>query len=205
MTFPLLIPLFLIWLGVVIFLRRFRVWLFYYVLGAVGCAYWLILVFGSVLGLEITLAHTVAWTVHIIANLAGIPTRIFEGSPGLLLVLVIAQKIGWTALHVGVESSGLLEIGVLTSLLLFYPGWSILRRAQMIGIGGVAIWLTNIVRMLVIVVMLNRFGKEALVLAHMYVGKAVFFLLAIGIFWMLITFATLRDLEKRSKETQAAW
>jgi exosortase family protein XrtG len=201
---PLLVLLFIAWLGAVVFFRRFRIWLFYYILGAVGCAYWLILFFGTVLGFEVTLAHSVAGTVHLISNLIGVPTRIFEGSPGLLLVLVIAQKIGWTALHVGVESSGLLEVGVLTSLLLFYPGWPILRRAMLIGLGVAAILLTNIVRMLVIVLMLNRLGKEALVLAHMYVGKAVFFLLAIGIFWILITVATLRDLEKR-KRPQAAW
>jgi exosortase family protein XrtG len=173
-------------------------------MGAVGCAYWLILVFGNMLGLEPFLAHSVAWMVHFISNLIAIPTRVFESSPGLLLVMVIAQKIGWTALHVGVESSGFLEISVLVSLLIFYPGWSILRRVKLIALGGLAIWSANILRMLIIVVMLNRLGKEALVLSHMYVGKAVFFLLAVGIFWFLITFATLKDLERRRAQTQAA-
>jgi exosortase family protein XrtG len=194
------ILLFIAWLAVVVFLRYNRVWLLYYVLGTVGSTYWLVLVFGDVLGLELFLAQSVAWTVHLIADMIAIPTRVFTGAPGLLLVLVIAQRVGWTVLQVGVESSGMLEISVLASLLFFYPGWSLLRRAKLVALGGLAIWLANILRMLIIVVMLNRLGKEALVLAHMYVGKAVFFLLALGIFWFLITFATLQDLKLRKAQ-----
>jgi exosortase/archaeosortase family protein len=61
-------------------------------------------------------------------------------------------------------------------------------------------WTANILRMLVIVVMLNQFGKEALVLAHMYVGKAVFFLLVILIFWFIITRPTLKYLQERQSQ-----
>jgi exosortase family protein XrtG len=197
MNMFLLATLFILWLGCVAFLRYSRAWLPFYVLGAVGCAYWLILVFSNLFGLEPFLAHSVAWVVHIVSNLVGIPTRIFEGAPGVLLVLVIFQDIGWTVLQVGIESSGLLEISVLVSLLLFYPGWSLSRRALLIGIGGAAMWSANIIRMLVIVIMLNQFGKEALVLAHMYIGKGVFFLLVITIFWLLITRTTLKDLHRK--------
>jgi exosortase family protein XrtG len=157
-------------------------------------------VFGNQLGLEPLLAHSVAWMVHITSNLLGIPTRIFEGAPGVLLVLVIYQDIGWTVLQVGLESSGMLEITVLVSLLLFYPGWTLFHRLRLILFGGIAMWVANILRMLVIVVMLNQFGKEALVLAHMYVGKAVFFVLVILIFWFIITRPTLKQLQKRQSQ-----
>lgn len=200
MNYFLTALLFISWLAVVIFLRKTRIWLPFYVLGAVGCAYWLVLVFSNLLGLEPFLAHSVAWMVHIASNLMGIPTRIFEGAPGVLLVLVIYQDIGWTVLQVGIESSGLLEITVLVSLLLFYPGWSLFRRLRLIAFGGVAMWAANILRMLVIVVMLNQFGKEALVLAHMYVGKAVFFVLVILIFWFIITRPTLKYLQQKQSQ-----
>ena len=195
----LIITLFIIWFGTVAFLRYSRSWLPFYVIGAVGCAYWLILVFSNLFGLEPFLAHSVAWAVHVVSNLVGIPTRIFEGAPGVLLVLVIFQDIGWTVLQVGIESSGLLEISVLVSLLFFYPGWSPTRRAFLIGMGAIAMWGANIIRMLVIVVILNQFGKESLVLAHMYVGKAVFFVLVTAIFWTLITRTTLKDLRRKKK------
>jgi exosortase family protein XrtG len=200
MNVSLLALIFVIWVAVVIFLRKTRIWLPYYVVSAVGCAYWLVLVFGNQLGLEPLLAHSVAWMVHITSNLLGIPTRIFEGAPGVLLVLVIYQDIGWTVLQVGLESSGMLEITVLVSLLLFYPGWTLFHRLRLMLFGGIAMWVANILRMLVIVVMLNQFGKEALVLAHMYVGKAVFFVLVILIFWFIITRPTLKQLQKRQSQ-----
>ena len=200
MSSLLMVLLFVLWLAVVVFLRYARIWLPFYVVGAVGCAYWMILVFSNLLGLEPLLAHSVAWMVHITSNLLGIPTRIFKGAPGVLLVLVIFQEIGWTVLQVGIESSGLLEISVLVSLLLFYPGWSLSRRARLITVGGLAMWCANILRMLVIVVMLNQFGKDALVLAHMYIGKAVFFVLVILIFWFIITRTTLKDLHRQQTQ-----
>jgi exosortase family protein XrtG len=181
-------------LGVVVFAYRYHIWLVYYVIGAVGTAFWSILFLGNVLKMETWLAYSVAWTVHSISNGIGIPTQIFEKAPGLLLVMVVVQNIGWTVLQVGVESSGFLELSVLSSLLLFYPGWSLRRRASAILLGDAALWVANIIRMLIIVVMLNRLGKDALVFAHVYVGKMVFFLLAVAIFWYLITFLTLRDL-----------
>jgi exosortase/archaeosortase family protein len=70
----------------------------------------------------------------------------------------------------------------------------------LIGVGGIAMWCANIIRMLVIVVMLNQFGKEALVLAHMYIGKAVFFILVIAIFWFIITRTTLKDLHRKKSQ-----
>ena len=150
---------------------------------------------GQLLGGESLLAQTVASSVHAIANLIEIPTRIFSGAPGMLLVMVIYQDVGWTMLQIGVESSGILEIGVLVSLLFFYPGWHILRRIKAIGVGVLAIWVANIFRMLVIVILLHRLGKGALVLAHTYIGKLVFFILTIAIFWYIITSGSLEDIQ----------
>jgi exosortase family protein XrtG len=188
--------LFLVWLAGVVFLRYYRIWLFYYLLATVGCIYFLVIAARDLFGLEEQLAASVAWTIHNIAEALGIPTRIFSGAPGVLLVLVVVQSVGWTVLHIGVESSSLLEIGVLTSLLIFYPGWKLSRRVLSVVGGALAIWGANILRMLVIVIMLNRLGKDALVLAHTYIGKTVFFVLAIAIFWYLITNGTLRDLRR---------
>ncbi len=189
----LLAVLFVVWVAGVVFLRRHRVWIAFYTVATVGLVYWLVIV-GRSFGLELRLAQSVAWTVSGIANAAGVPTRIFQGAPGVLLVLVVAQEVGWTVLQVGVESSGLLELSVLSALLLFYPGWSRARRLQTTLLGGAGIGLANILRMFVIVVMLNRLGKDALVLAHNYAGKALFFVLAIAIFWFLITRNTVKDL-----------
>jgi exosortase family protein XrtG len=194
----LLAPLFVVWVVAVNFLHRYRIWILFYTIGTVGFVYWVV-VLGSALQLDVRLAQSVAWTVHAISSNVAIPTRIFEAAPGVLLVLVVAQEVGWTALHVGVESSGMLEISVLVALLLFYPGWSLARRVGSALLGSAAMWLANILRMLLIVAMLNRLGKEALVLAHTYIGKGLFFVMAIAVFWFLITFPTIHGLRRASK------
>jgi len=195
--------LFIAWLMLVVFARAYRIWLPYYVLGAAGMAYWLALIGHQVFQLEILLAQSIAWAVHGVSGAFDVPTRVFDGAPGVLMVMVVSQQIGWTMLQIGVESSGLLEMSVLVSLLAFYPGWSLRRRALSIAVGLAATWSANTLRMVIITCMLSLLGKDALILAHTFVGKAVFFLLTIGIYWYLITAPTVYNLGARGRAQHA--
>ncbi|GAB4531550.1 MAG: exosortase family protein XrtG [Anaerolineales bacterium] len=194
----LAILLLLLWLGAVIFLYHYRIWLVYYLAGVIGLAYALVWLARVVFHIEPALAYSTAWTVHTITGYLDIPTRIFERAPDVLLVLVVVQRVGetlgWTMLKIGVESSGLLEICVLISLIWFYPGWTFYRRLGSIVFGLAASWFANVLRLLLIVVLLHTFGKNALVLAHTYAGKLFFFLLTIGLYWVLVTLPVVRDL-----------
>jgi hypothetical protein len=44
---------------------------------------------------------------------------------------------------------------------------------------------------------LHFFGKEALVIAHTFIGKAFFFLVTIGIYWFLVTANSLPDIKRK--------
>jgi exosortase family protein XrtG len=165
------------------------------VIGAVGCAYWLVIGLKAS-GQEIVIASLVASTVSSISNLMGVSAKTFANAPGLLLVLVVTQNVGWTVLQVGVESSGLLEMCVLTSLLAFYPGWTPTRRILSMLIGILATWGANIIRMMLIVILLTELGKPVLVLAHTFIGKAVFFAITVIIYWVLITRPTIGLVEQ---------
>ena len=204
MTGILFVLIFSLWVGSLLFFRRYRIWLFYYLVGVVGAAYLLVWL-SHMLDLETQIAYTTGYSVHWLSNFLGVPTRIFERAPDVLLVLVVVQKIngtlGWTMLKIGVESSGLLELCVLFSLILFYPGWSWKRRLTSIGLGAVISWSANVVRLLLIVNLLHFFGKDALVLAHTYVGKIFFFAATVLLYWFLITRPVLGDLEKRYQTT----
>jgi exosortase family protein XrtG len=193
--------LFLIWLlpysALLWFLRRYRIWILYYLVGATCLAYLLVQTFTQIIDVRTILASSVASSVHILLGFAQIETRVVENAPGLLLVLVVTQRIGWTILQIGVESSGLLEMVVLTSLVSFYPGWSFPQRVSR-GLAGLALtWGANILRMIIITALLHFYGKEVLVLAHTFIGKLVFFIFTLAIYWALFTLPTLDDLEKR--------
>lgn len=201
MNFILLLATLILWILGILFFRRFRIWLLYYLFGTVGMAYLLVAI-ANQLNLEMVVAHSVALVVHDILNTVAIPTEIFQNAPGILLVLVITQNVGWTVLQIGVESSGILEICVLVSLVTFYPLWTWRKKVVLALVGGAFTWLANVARMLVIALMLHFFGKEVLVLAHTFIGKAFFFLATILIYWFLITVNSLTDIRRKiNKET----
>jgi exosortase family protein XrtG len=191
-----LVLLGLVWGAVVIFMRFYRIWLLYYVLAAVGCAYGLTLIARDLFNLDLLLGQSIAWSVHQLSGPLQLPTRIFAGAPASLMVMIVNQDVGWTLLKVGVESSGLLEMIVLISLLLFYPGRTLLQRLFSILSGCVLTWLANVLRVLLIMSMLELYGKESLVVAHSLVGKGVFFILTIAIYWYLLTAPTVRILSR---------
>ena len=81
--------------------------------------------------------------------------------------------------------------------MVFYPLWTWQKKVMM-GLVGIAFtWLANVARMLLIALMLHFFGKEALVIAHTFIGKAFFFLATIGIYWFLVTANSLPDIKRK--------
>ena len=200
MNLFLITLIFLLWLIVIYGMHRYRIWPLFYIIGTVGLAIFLVYFNRQLFHSEILLARSVAESIHwVCESFLRIPTQVFEEAPGLLMVMVVVQKVGWTALEIGVESSGLLEMSVLISLLVFYPGWSVADRFWRIAVGLLATWVSNLIRMMLIVVMLHNLGKEVLLIAHTFLGKLIFFVLTIGIYWFLITKPSLKLIKKNIK------
>lgn len=198
------ILLLLPYLVILWFLHRYRIWLLYYVLGTTGLAYLLSIFLTQIWDARSILAGSVALSVHTLLDLIHIETQVVENAPGVLLVLVLTQRVGWTVLQIGVESSGLLEMIVLISLIIFYPGWKASRRLIR-GITGLLLtWGANLVRMILIAALLHFFGKEVLILAHTFLGKLVFFILTLAIYWALVTFPSLNHIEVSLNQTRFA-
>ncbi len=183
-----------LWAAVTFFFYRNRIWLLYYVVGAVGLALLLIWSGRTVFPLELWLKESAAYCVHYIAQWAGIETRIFTGAPGTILVLVIPQTQGWTLVEIGVECSGLLEEAVLIGLTSFYPGWTWPRRLGWLTVGIALTYAGNLLRILFIVATLHFLGKDTLFLAHTLVGRVFFFFVVVAIYWVIFTQPTLKQI-----------
>lgn len=196
MTWALAATLILAWALAVFFFRANRVWLPYYLLGSVGLAFIVIFV-GRATPVQGFMEMGVALATFGVANAIGIPARIFENDANSLMVFVIGQLVGndqgWTMVRITIECSSLLETGVIGGMVGFYPGWTIRRRIGLVLLGTAATYLANIVRMTVIIGTLHLFGKDSLFVAHTIVGRAVFFVLIIAIFWYIITLPTMRS------------
>jgi len=188
---------FILWVVALLFFRFHRIWLPFYLTGAVGLAFLLIFVGRSLLPIEALLERYVALNVHQLASLIDVETKVFPAAPGALMVLVISQDIGWTVVQVTVECSALLESAVLMGMLSFYPTWSIGKKIVLAAIGVVATYLANLVRLLLIVSSLHWVGKDSLFIAHTILGRAIFFVFVIFIFWFIITQPTLRSIKQK--------
>ena len=185
-----------VWIILLLFFRSHRNWLPYYVLGSVGLAFALIGV-GRLLFLEQFLQASTASSVHLLSVISGVETRLFPAVPGALMVLVIPQNLGWTVLNIGLESSGLLEIGVLTGMVGFYPGWSLRRRLLTVSLGVFATYAANVVRVSFIVASLHWGGKDLLFISHTVGGRLIFFAMVVLIFWFVLSLPTLRIVQRK--------
>ena len=149
----------------------------------------------------------VAFTTYQVSNLIGVPAQVFSSAPGSLMVFVVGQAVGhdngWTMVRVTIECSSLLETGVLSGMVGFYPGWSLRKRAMLLAIGLIATYAANIVRLTVVIGTLHWFGKDSLFIAHTIVGRAVFFVLIVAIFWFVITSPTMRSVAKKLQKDMA--
>lgn len=127
-------------------------------------------------------------------TLAGRPLRVFEGS-----VVLIPEATGWTGIGIGIECSTLIESFALTGLVMFYPRLTSGERVARTAIGLLATYILNMLRLVVIVIMIMAWGKPVVMLAHALVGRLIFFLGVVWLFWKLLTVPTLhiikRDIE----------
>ncbi|MGE5450089.1 MAG: exosortase family protein XrtG [Methanomassiliicoccales archaeon] len=186
---------FIIWLLIAFFLYRNRIWVFYYIWGAVGFTLLAILVVRSS-PVEYAIEAANGWILHYLLAVINIPTYLFDNAPGTVLVMMKLEN-AWTCINIDIECSGILEGCVLLGLVLFYPLLSVKEKVAY-TVGGLSgLMVINLIRLLVIVVCINTFGRDAMYIAHTLLGRLVFFLLVIVLYWYLFTRVTLSRLRKR--------
>jgi exosortase family protein XrtG len=113
--------------------------------------------------------------------------------------LVVPDPTGWSILAIGVECSTVIEAAVFTGLLLYYPRFSHGERMGRLALGLAGTLLINLLRLSVIVAMVAILGKPAVPWAHTIVGRVLFFVGVVYLYWRLLTVPTLhivrRDIE----------
>ncbi len=188
-----------IWLILYLFLRGARAWLIAYVVGAVGFTAIAVFYLRGTL-IEARVEQLGALGAHYLSTAFGIPTRVFFDAPGTLLVLIVYQQSGWTAIEIDIECSGMLEFMVFSGLVLFYQGFPLLRRVLSLAIGIPIAYLINLCRIMIIVLMISYGGKDSIYLAHTVVARAFFFAMAMALYWQVFTRPTLKLINERLTE-----
>jgi exosortase family protein XrtG len=187
-----------LYLAGLVLLRRARYTLIGYVWGAFGLAA-LGVIAAQLGGWNVLLGRVEVATLVRAGGWLGLAVGGLHGSS-----LIVPDPTGWSILNIGVECSTLIEAFVFVGLLLFYPRIPPVQRLLRLGIGLVAIYLINLVRLGVIVGMIMWLGKPAAPVAHAIVARLVFFVGMIAIYWWLLTLPTLRVIRRDMEVTGRA-
>lgn len=173
--------------------RKKRWWLSYYLVGSVAVVA-AIMSFFVLTGYDSYVMSIEAQSMAFVASALGMPAQYL--SPNAFL---FPDPTGWSIFGIGLECSSIIEISVFIALLLFYPSYSWKRKLKYATIGAVATYLANIIRILSIVLIVSVFGKTSIYLAHAIVGKIIFFVLIVILYWYLLTKPTMGQVRKNIK------
>lgn len=173
--------------------RRRRLWLLYYIFGGLGISFFAIYL-AQITGLESVVCSWETFQLSRLAVYVGIPVQPASSSSVLL-----PSAEGWSLLKIGIECSAILEIAVLIGLLLFYPAFSWGKKLFFLGVGILGTYLINLLRLLLIIGMVNTWGRDVIFIAHALVGRVIFFALVVILYWYLITRPTLSLLNREVK------
>jgi len=187
----------LIWLLITVFFYRQRIWVFYYIWGAVGLCC-LIILFSRGSLIEYWLEQRTSYILHYILSYFGVVTYIFDKAPGTLLVLIKLDN-NWTTIDIDMENSGFLEMCICMGLIIFYPlyGWA--KRSVVAFVGIVTIYVINLFRIVLVILTIHAGGREMSFIAHTLVGRTIFFALVVALYWELLTRPSLRKIAEYVK------
>lgn len=178
----LVILCFILWLYLLSVFHRGKMNFFKYIWGSVG-----IFVFMCVSiqpALSEILKQYVTSAVGIIGKITGICEAYYE-----LSIIFIPKQFANNSisLYIDYECSGVIEMMAFVSLLIFFQVYDYGQRIIISFIGCVSIFFFNVIRILVICAIIYKFGSGSYYIAHTIVGRLVFYLLSILLYYYVFT------------------
>lgn len=128
------------------------------------------------------LAQVVAAISGALGKLTGFYTSYFKYG-----VIFIDAKAGAISLLIDFECSGILEIMVYLSLLIFFEAYTKYERVLVGVVGVVYIILANAIRISSISIVIYFFGMSAYNIAHTIIGRLIFYALSVLLYFFVFT------------------
>lgn len=159
--------------------KRGRLEFFRFCLGTVGL--FLIMVqFIDYLKFPLTYAFTE------ILGIVGSLTHLFEGYSRYGIFFINRGDTAMS-LFMDLECSGLIEMMVFTSLIMFFPVYKGFHKFAMWLSGLILIFVFNIIRVFGIIILICSYGNEAYGFAHSIFGRLIFYVLVITLYFYVFT------------------
>ena len=191
-----------IWLYVLSVLKRARLSAFYFIAGSAGLflvlmsladPYWVWL-----------FTHAVIHGVNLIAGdiLGWVQITMRTG------MVYINNPTNVVQMSIDFECSGIIESMALIALISFCPTYARKEKVFYGVFGMVYIYLANVIRLLTVIAIVHFGGGSTYYIAHAIIGRLVFYVLVIALYYNVFTYSQLargiyRGLEQRLEKKES--
>ena len=124
--------------------------------------------------------------VIILTGICGKLFHIYQVFPQHGMIFV-NSKVGSISLYVDYECAGLIEIVVFISLIAFFPLFKNREKLITMLFGTLWIIMSNVIRIMTICFIIHMFGVNSYYLAHTIIGRLVFCVLSILLYFIVFT------------------
>lgn len=175
------IVLVLVWLYVLHLLTKSQLSFWRFLIGSAGT-----FVFGMV-WIRPFLTHPLAQVVAAISGIVGQITGFYSTYFKYGVIFVNTLMGDSMTLVIDFECSGILEIMAFLSLLIFFKAYTKAEKFIVGAVGTLLLLLFNALRITIICLMIHFGGTSMYYVAHTFVGRIVFYVLSIALYFYVFT------------------
>lgn len=161
-------------------LKRGKLQFWFYIVGSMGT--FLFLMFYLRPALTMPLARSVAALSGLVGEMTGLFSAYFKYG-----IIFVDSAYGAITLQIDFECSGIIEILAYLSLLMYYRVYDMVERFIYSILGILYIIIANVIRIIVICAVIHYNGPEYYFMAHTIVGRIVFYVLSILLYFYVFT------------------
>lgn len=188
MTYLIGILLLVLWVWLLTVLRKAGLVFWRYIAGSCGIFLFLMVFIRPVMTLPL------ARVVAALSGLIGRVTGFYEAYYRYGVIFIDSLK-GSITVNIDLECSGIIEIAAFLSLIVFFSVYTIPERVYIGVIGTMYTLITNAIRITIICVMIHFLGSEYFYIAHTLVGRIVFYLFQVLLYFFIFTRAQIRRMK----------
>ncbi len=176
----LYLVLLVIWIYLLSVLKRTKLTAFHFMVGSGGMFTFIFVAFKKVL--TIACAQVLMFILEQLSNIFTFYTVYSK-----YYMLFINNKNADISMLIDYECCGIIEILVVISIVSFFPLFSLKEKIWYSFIGYVYTTLANAIRLLVISYIIYLNGNNSYYIAHSFVGRVVFYILTIMLYFYIIS------------------
>lgn len=174
----------LVWLYILSVLKRVQLPAYFFIVGSIGL-FFIIITLSSPYWVWF-FTHAVIKAIQGFGNL----TRMCQVMPKYGIVHILSQN-ATTMLTIDYECSGIIETTAFIALIAFFPNYSRREHVFYALLGIIWIYLDNVLRISIVVTIVHFFGPQSFFLAHTIIGRLVFYVLVIMLYYNVFTYSQL--------------